>query len=190
MKPFSRSGSSIRVVSGLRLLAMLILAFCCENLFASREALVIGNSRYQHLHFLSNPIRDAELIARDLTAVNFYVTKLTDLNNNDMKKALGDFCKKIAKGDVAIIYYSGHGFQYNEQSRLLPVDYDPAAVKFDFEVRDKTLSLEDVLNALSSAQAKPKIVILDACRNLVFLRIPMASRHQGWQTSKRRTTRL
>jgi uncharacterized caspase-like protein len=79
---------------------------------------------------------------------------------------------------LAFIYYSGHGYQYNEQSRLLPVDYNPPAVRYEFEVEDKTLSLEAILNALSAVKAKPKIVILDACRNLMSI-VPVTSHGGG-----------
>jgi uncharacterized caspase-like protein len=62
------------------------------------------------------------LIERVLTAINFSVTKRSDLNGNDMKTALAEFCNTLSETDAAIVYYSGHGYQFNEQSRLVPVD--------------------------------------------------------------------
>jgi Caspase domain len=95
-----------------------------------------------------------------------------------MKTALAEFCNTLSETDAAIVYYSGHGYQFNEQSRLVPADYDPTKVKYEFEVQDKTLSLDDVLNALSATKARPKIVILDACRNLLAI-VPITAHGRG-----------
>jgi hypothetical protein len=146
---------------------VLIAVLSTEQVLASRKALVIGNSQYTHLPSLANPGRDAQLIHRVLSATSFSVTMREDLNSNDLKATLSAFCNSLSPDDVAVVYYSGHGFQFNDESRLLPVDYDPQKVKFDYEINDNTLSLEDILGALGKAQAKPKIVILDACRDLL-----------------------
>jgi hypothetical protein len=144
------------------MLICLIVAIPCGTIFGARKALVIGNSTYVYIPPLKNPTYDADLIAPTLSAVGFSVTKLKDLNAEQMNKALQDFYGQLSPSDVALVYFSGHGFQYKEQSRLVPVDFH---AKYDYEVIASTLSLDTILEALSSARAKPKIVILDACRD-------------------------
>lgn len=124
-----------------------------------RKALVIGNSAYVYIPPLKNPTHDADLIATTLSAVEFSVTKLKDLNAERMKQALGGFYGQLSPSDVALVYFSGHTFQYKEGGRLVPVDFH---ARYEYEVVDSTLSLDTILEALSSAKAKPKIVILDA----------------------------
>ena len=127
-----------------------------------RKALVIGNAQYVHLSATSGSSNDADLVGRTLTSVGFSVKIVKDLNAKNMKKVLGDFFAQLSDSDVALVFYSGYGFRFDDDTRLLPVDYDPQIVRYEFEVEDSTLPLKDVLTALSSSGAKSKIVILDA----------------------------
>jgi hypothetical protein len=168
---------SFRVLISIAASFVLSAPFATNCALGARKALVIGNSQYVYLNRLTNPVRDADLMERVLTALNFSVIKRSDLGSADLKRTLADFCGTLSRGDAAVIYYSGHGYQYLGQSRLVPIDYNPAKVTYDFEVRDETLSLDDILNAVSTPGATPKIVILDACRNL--LPIPANARSPG-----------
>jgi len=73
------------------MLICLIVAIPCGTIFGARKALVIGNSTYVYIPPLKNPTYDADLIAPTLSAVGFSVTKLKDLNAEQMNKALQDF---------------------------------------------------------------------------------------------------
>ena len=68
MKLSSITCPSIRTPTAVWFLVILFVAFSCDNLLASRKALVIGNSRYTYVNFLPNPTRDADLIERVLSA--------------------------------------------------------------------------------------------------------------------------
>ena len=54
--------------------------------------------------------------------LNFAVTTLLNASRHDMQAALDKFYQDIQGADVAIFYFSGHGFSASGQSFLVPVD--------------------------------------------------------------------
>ena len=112
-----------------RLLLILfgVLAAVTATAADNRLALVIGNAGYQSLGTLANPGNDATLMTETLRAVGFDVTALADLDQRGMKRAVGDFAEKVARGGagaIALFYYAGHGIQVGGVNYLIPVDAD------------------------------------------------------------------
>ncbi len=133
----------------------------CQAL-ATRRALVIGNSAYRWCNPLKNPHNDADLMEKTLRSVGFEVTKRYDLTAQQMRAILRDFRAQLIENDIAVVYYSGHGIQVKGENLLVPVDFN---AKFEYEVGEGTLSLATVIDALGDARARPKLIILDCCRN-------------------------
>jgi len=130
-----------------------------------RVALVIGNSKYRAVDPLGNPARDAKLIADTLSRAGFAnVRTLIDGTRDDMTAALKKFTADAANADWAVIYYAGHGIEYDGNNFLVPVD-----VKYieDADIPKESVPLEAVLNAVSPA-SKLRLVMLDACRENPF----------------------
>lgn len=130
-----------------------------------RVALVIGNSKYRAVDPLGNPARDAKLIADALSRAGFAnVRTLIDGTRDDMTAALKKFAADAANADWAVIYYAGHGIEYDGNNFLVPVD-----VKYieDADIPKESVALEAVLNAVSPA-SKLRLVMLDACRENPF----------------------
>ncbi len=135
---------------------------------AERFALVIGNSQYQQIGTLPNPVRDAEAVKGLLDSAGFEVTSALDLGQSEMRDAVREFAGKLAgKGEdtVALIYFAGHGLQIDGENYLLPVDAD---ITRESDVALEAVRLGDVMNLLGNAPSKTRIVILDACRNNPF----------------------
>src|SRR5262245_59766395 len=89
----------------------------------SRMALVIGNSAYQTVSALRNPVNDAKAIADYLKSANFEVTTVQDAVLSDMRQAIGQFADALTgKGPdtVALIYFAGHGLQVDGENYLVP----------------------------------------------------------------------
>jgi uncharacterized caspase-like protein len=151
------------------LLVLVALLFGVYSASAqSRLALVIGQSAYKSVPMLPNPIRDARAVAQMLTESGFEVTTASDLSQNQIREQLSQFTGKVAAkgGDsVALVYYAGHGVQIDGENFLLPVDIDP---KRESDIAIQAVRLNDVLNTLSSAPSRMRIVMLDACRNNPF----------------------
>jgi tetratricopeptide (TPR) repeat protein len=130
-----------------------------------RVALVIGNSKYRAVDALGNPARDAKLIADALSRAGFAnVRTLVDGTRDDMTAALKKFSADAANADWAVIYYAGHGIEYDGNNFLVPVD-----VKYieDADIPKESIALDAVLNAVGPA-SKLRLVMLDACRENPF----------------------
>ncbi len=126
-------------------------------------ALVIGNAAYAGQSPLHNTRNDAADMAKTLRGLGFdQVTDKYDLNNNDLDVAINGFVEGIHKGDLAFFYFSGHGLSLGEENYLLPVDFQ-AEGKASMERRAYPASW--VRDKMESAQARLRVLVLDACRN-------------------------
>jgi len=137
-----------------------------------RVALVIGNNDYQNFVKLDNPANDADSLAEVLKSINFDVVLYKNTTLHSFYRALSEFNKKAKDADVALIYFAGHGVQFNSKNYLLQVD-DEAETLDDISIG--SVPVERVLEILN-AMAGVKVLILDACRNNPAKHDPTASR--------------
>ena len=148
------------------ILAALILSSPADA--GNRIALVIGNSAYQHVVALSNPVNDARLMAKTLSGLGFTLVgdrAQLNLDKAHFDRAVQTFRDEAQGADVALFYYAGHGMQMHGANYLVPVDADlKTQADVDFQMLDTDL----VLRQMETAQAKLNVLILDACRNNPF----------------------
>jgi len=149
---------------GFFLAAALLLV--CEPAWAGkRVALIIGNSAYQNVPPLANPINDGAIMAATLKGAGFdVVDSRHDLSAVEARRALRDFSDAARDADIAVVYYAGHGMEVDGANYLIPVD---AKLERDTDVYDEALSLDRVLVAVEPAK-QLRLVILDACRDNPF----------------------
>jgi uncharacterized caspase-like protein len=149
------------------MLAAASLLVCGPALAEKRVALVLGNSAYQNVAPLSNPVNDSTRIAATLKEAGFdVVDSRRDLSAIDTRRALRDFADRARDADIAVVYYAGHGIEVDGGNYLIPVD---AKLERDTDVYDEALSLDRILVAMEPAK-KLRLVILDACRDNPFSR--------------------
>ena len=162
---------------------IVLLSWCsfCSSLAASerRVALIIGNSHYKEVgNRLVNPVNDAELMAKTLSAVGFAVTKVVNAGLTEMRKAMTEYSRRLAQPNtVGLFYYAGHGMQVEGQNYLLPVD---ASLVHKDDLSWSAVAVNDflrTLDSLSGRDGRLNVVILDACRNNPFAR--------GWRSVSR-----
>jgi formylglycine-generating enzyme required for sulfatase activity len=151
-----------------------------EPAFAEKRiALVIGNSAYQKVPQLANPVRDADAMAEMFKNSGFDVVQSRhDLGISDMRRALRDFSDEARNADIAIVYYAGHGMEVDGVNYLLPVD---AILERDIDAFDEAVPLDRVLMVIEPAKHL-RLVILDACRDNPFrqtMRRTVAARAVG-----------
>src|SRR5256886_4389358 len=142
----------------------------------NRLALVIGQSAHRSVPALPNPANDAKAVTQLLTDSGFEVSTAADLSQGQMREAVSEFAGKVAaKGadTVALVFYAGHGLQIDGENFLVPVDIDP---KREADIPIQAVRLNDVLNTLTSAPSKMRILLLDACRDNPF---PAISKSAG-----------
>lgn len=130
-----------------------------------RVALVIGNSSYRNAPVLPNTVNDARDMVVALRKVGFEVVDGIDLDKRGMDAALTRFARLAQDADAAMFYFAGHGFQFNGENYLVPVE---AKVEDEVGVQYETTRLNDVVTALNYARGV-KIMVLDACRNNPFV---------------------
>jgi hypothetical protein len=130
-----------------------------------RIALVIGNSAYRNVPALTNPQRDAALVADALRRTGFETVNLQiDAARDGLVGALRDFAQQAETADWAVVYYAGHGMEVGGINYLIPVD---AKIVSDRDISFEAVPLNQVLNAAERAR-KLRLVILDACRDNPF----------------------
>src|SRR6202049_4959579 len=163
-----------------RILLAAVLLLVCQPAFAEkRVALVLGNSVYQNVPQLANPVNDGAVGAGTVKAAGSDgVESRHDLPAAETRRALRDFAERARDADIAVVYYAGHGMEVDGTNYLIPVD---AKLERDTDVFDEAFSLDRVLLAIEPAK-QLRLVILDACRDNPFsksMKRTVASRSVG-----------
>jgi formylglycine-generating enzyme required for sulfatase activity len=140
-------------------------AYPCQA--GERVALVIGNSSYAGAAALRNPGNDADAVEKALNDLGFSVIKKKDLDQQGMEEALVALRRKLAKGDLAMFVYSGHGLQVSGENYLIPIG---AAIQEEYQVKRRCFEVSQVIDAMVEAESNLKIVVLDCCRDNPFQR--------------------
>ncbi len=178
-----KSPGSLRL-RGFFLAAALLLGVCQPAFAEKRVALVLGNSAYQNVARLPNPVNDGTVIAATLKNAGFdVVEERHDLPAAETRRALRDFADRARDADIAVVYYAGHGIEVDGTNYLIPVD---AKLERDTDVYDEAFSLDRVLLAIEPAK-QLRLVILDACRDNPFaktMKRTVASRAIGQGLAK------
>jgi hypothetical protein len=131
---------------------------------ATRVALVIGNSAYQNVSALPNPVNDASDVSNSLKRLGFEVRTLTNANFDSMRRALIGFGQQARGAEFAVIFFAGHGLQIAGENWLIPID---AQLVSDVDVANEAIGLQSLTRTVSST-TRLGLVILDACRNNPF----------------------
>src|SRR5215475_4256992 len=145
---------------------VVLLALLTDPASAERRvAFVVGNGAYRHATMLPNPPIDAKAMAALLRNVGFEVIEGADLDRDGMTARLSEFAVKTQGADVALFFYAGHGIAVNGKNYLIPVDAD---LNSEFDIRLGAALDIDVTIDQTMADAKVKLVFLDACRDNPF----------------------
>ncbi len=160
-----------KIVFSMILLTMLLPI--SNALAAKRTALVIGNSAYRAAP-LKNPGNDARDIADTLEKLGFDVILNVDADKRAMVDSINSFARKLARSEVGIFYFAGHGMQINGANYLVPVR---TRVSSESDVEFECIHAGRILGKMKEAGNRLNIVILDACRNNPFARNFRSSRN-------------
>ncbi|MEQ1951997.1 caspase family protein [Mesorhizobium sp. CN2-181] len=135
-----------------------------------RLAIVIGNSNYQSARYedLANAANDATRLSEALKRLNFEVATGIDMTSVQLNDLFRSYEPKLNSYSAVLIFYAGHGVQFNGENYLLPVDtLDPESVA---KLTERAVKLNDVIARFTSRD-RQTFIFLDACRNN-----PMGSR--------------
>lgn len=153
----------------LKLLCPLVLLCASATAEAPgdmRVALVIGNGAYPGDSALSNPGNDARAMADTLKGLGFSVIEIHDGKQAQMSQAILSVRERLkGKQGVGMLYYAGHGVQYDWRNFMVPVD---ARLKTESDILAQTVDISSVLDAFKAAGNRLSLVVLDACRDNPF----------------------
>ena len=141
-----------------------LLAFQTTAVVAQeKHALIIGNAAYR-FGPLKNPVNDARSMANTLRLrqLGFKVTEYHNRSRKQMSKVIREFGQSIKPGSVAVVYFSGHGAQYQGENYLFPVDFD---TQYEDDLPAEAISTGFIMDKLRQNFNGLNIVILDACRD-------------------------
>jgi uncharacterized caspase-like protein len=137
---------------------------------SDRLALVIANSEYDDpkLARLETPSHDAEALAkvlRDPAIGGLEVTLLVNQAQRVVLEAIARLYQYKRKGDLLLLYYSGHGIKDEYGALYLAVK----DTKTDI-VSATAISAAFVRDQLDKSSSQRKVVVLDCCHSGAFAR--------------------
>lgn len=131
-----------------------------------RVALIVANQTYSSLP-LANPVIDAGIVEPALEQAGFEVTVVTNADLGTFDNAIADFEAKADGADVALFYFSGHGFAVADgldvQTMLMATSADLASNR-QRVLRAGGITLDEIVLGIS-AKAKTALFFVDACRS-------------------------
>jgi Caspase domain/Domain of unknown function (DUF4189) len=135
---------------------------------ARRVALVIGNDAYENLDHLQKAVNDARAISTALTQLGFEVIRVENAPRRTMTQKIVEFAGKVARGDTAFFFYSGHGVEIRGINYLLAVDTPGANVGQEALITSEGIPADTIIEQLQERGAKVSMLVLDACRENPF----------------------
>ena len=158
-----RSGSSTRLALRRSRPVALSTALRAEESL-NGVALVIGQSKYEHIPALANPANDAREMVKLLSDLGFDARSVSDRDAKKLKRDLERFVEDAEGADVAFLYYSGHGIESGGENWLIPVDADISSLG---DADETLVALSSVMDELKDV-VPVTIMLLDACRTNPF----------------------
>ncbi|MFQ6102409.1 MAG: SUMF1/EgtB/PvdO family nonheme iron enzyme [Anaerolineae bacterium] len=134
---------------------------------SDRLALIIANSEFDDpkLSRLKTPGRDAEALAEvlsDPAIGGFEVTPLVDETEPVLRRKIAHLYHRRRRGDLLLLYYSGHGIR--DEGALYLATRD---TEMDF-VGATALSAAFLRRQIDRSGSQRKVVILDCCHSGAF----------------------
>jgi formylglycine-generating enzyme required for sulfatase activity len=138
-----------------------------------RVALVIGNDRYANLpahEQLQKAVNDARSVGDALKTLDFEVMSGENIGRQALVDKLDAFARRLAPGDTALFYFSGHGVAIGGVNYILPVDVPDVEADQETRLARAALPEHDIVTDLQARGVRVTVVVLDACRTNPFRR--------------------
>ncbi|MBI4273369.1 MAG: caspase family protein [Rhizobiales bacterium] len=152
----------------LILVSLAILIFPEPSRAQDRLAFVVGNDAYQNIESLRKAVNDARAIATALRKLGFNVTIGENLQRRDFVRGLANFEGRLKPGDVAFVFYAGHGVEIDGANYLLPVDIPKVTPGQQSVLKDEAISTDGLIQRLKVRGTRSQVLVLDACRENPF----------------------
>ncbi|MEO1693866.1 MAG: caspase family protein [Pseudomonadota bacterium] len=134
----------------------------------ARHAFVVGINAYDKLpprYQLERANADAKAMAATLGRLGFRVMHDTDLSRARLSRLWDQFVSRIKPGDIAAVFFAGHGVEIDNVNYLLPSDSPHIAYGRERRLRRESISVSEMLVDLRERKPSITWLMLDACRN-------------------------
>jgi hypothetical protein len=136
-----------------------------------RKALVIGVNNYKYVRPLENATQDAAAIANSLKRLGFSVIQVMDMNSEEIKEAFYQYRKILQPGDTSLIYYAGHGYQFDQKNYITGNDIDGKKIQSGNQSGIDILQEIQFISNNNQTPLNANILLLDACRTIPQLNL-------------------
>lgn len=127
-----------------------------------RVAFLFGNSAYSRLTALPSVPDDIEAMSASLKRADFDVTVIRDIRLPEFfKDSETLFKRSVRPGDVCLIYYSGYAVHKDDDTYLLPVNFDPRAPG---DIQARAFHFKLLQQLLDAAGPAIRVFVLEASR--------------------------
>lgn len=139
------------------------------------KMLSIGNGNYDNIQpNLDNAINDANEIAQVFGQMGYDVYTCIDKTAGEIIEQVQQFSDSIKEGEIAVLYYAGHGCQVVDDNGLYVncITGKDSFMNQDNggEVLQTSIKLQEhIIDMLDSSKAIIKIFLIDACRKEIPL---------------------
>ncbi|WP_295383940.1 caspase family protein [uncultured Thiodictyon sp.] len=142
----------------------------------ARKALLLGVDAYEESSLrLPAAGRDTKDLAAALVLAGFAPDQVTSLvgskgeylSTKNLRKHIRQFLEAGQPADELLIYFSGHGVEWDGRRLLIPQDYDPA----DPSPRHDLIGDTDLYALARRSGADSAIIVIDACRQDIRLEV-------------------
>ncbi len=145
------------------------LAFSIPAFAAKRVALVIGNNDYVEITVLQKAVNDARAMRDALRDdLGFEVVYGENQDQRQMNALINDFEGRVEEGDIAFVYFSGHGVAIKGENFLTPTDIPRPSAGEESILAGRSFGSSELIDRIHEKKAQAIFAVLDACRNNPF----------------------
>ena len=154
---------------------------------------MVGITTYPELGDLPNAVNDAKAIVQSLKGHNVKEEDIIDVYNCHsfaMNDAFHEFVARCNKGDLAFLFFSGHGCAFKNQQCLLARALDENARKTLNDslyqtIEQSSLKVDWILAKLREKGVDQHLLLLDCCREFQMKDRPRnAGKADPWENVK------
>src|SRR5262249_18997420 len=114
---------------------------------------------------LERAVNDARSVSKAFRALGFEPTSAENLSRAEFNARWQKFLDEIGEGDIAAIYFAGHGVEIEGLNYLLPRDVPYVTFGRQEQIKRESLSVAEFLLDLRKRRTQITLLILDACRD-------------------------
>jgi invasion protein IalB len=163
----------VRVPQVIAVTGVMLLSLVVPGHADRHVALVIGNNRYASLpagEQLQKAANDARSVGGALQRIGFEVILGENLDRRALVGKLNEFVQRLAPGDTAFFFFSGHGVALEGVNYILPADVPDLAAGQETSLKAEALSEQYIVSEITGRGVRVAVVVLDACRTNPFSR--------------------